>query len=146
MSKNGQKSKKRQIIPMLMNEVALVQIHPEDVTLAIEAASEMKKDFVFINNMVFLMAQDTRQEITEDEDGNFITRTIHNPHMLEWFRLKRQYTLDLWKMTGGEAITEAQKEKVRLFGKILYDRYKNNPERIKEDEEIWKQQFSKEST
>lgn len=138
--------KKRQIIPIVMNEVALVQIHPEDVTLAIEAASEMKKDFVFINNMVFLMAQDTRQEITKDEDGNIITRTIHNPHMLEWFRLKRQYALDLWKMTGGEAVTEAQKEKVRLFGKILYDRYKNNPERIKEDEEIWKQQFSKKST
>jgi len=140
-----EKSKRRQIIPVLTNEIALARIEPENVTLAIEATSEMKRDFVFINNMIVLMGQDTRQEITEEEDGTKIVRTIQNPHMLEWFRLKRQYALDIWKMTGGEAITEAQKEKVKIFGKLLYDRYKDDPDKIKEDEENWKRQYSKES-
>jgi len=141
----AEKNKKRKIIPVLTNETALVRIKPEDVTLAIEAASEMKRDFVFINNMIFLMGQDTRQEITEDEDGNKITRTIINPHIIEWVRLKNKYGNDLWKMTGGEAITEAQKEKVKIFSKILYDRYKDDPDKIEEDEKAWKRQFSKKS-
>lgn len=132
-------SDQRRIVEYPTESIVVVRMDPNKITLPVDAVSEMTKDFVLINNIIALLKDDMRQEIETDDEGNRRTRSILNPSMIHWMRLKRDLINDLWKMAGGEVQQQIMKEKAAIVGKILFQEMKKmSKEELEELKGKWR--------
>lgn len=120
-----------------LNKVILKKYLPEDITLPVDAASEMTRSFFFLSNVITEMEKDTRVDRVVTEDGREVRKTYIHPHLLEWLKERRSTLEQVHRMTGGDISLEQKKEQLKLFGKIIYDM--SSDQKIREELfEQWK--------
>ena len=112
-------------------------------TLSIDMATEMSKGYEDINEIIHLLKKDTRvDDILGEDDQKIGQRTHIHPQLLKWFTEGRHTKESMWKMGGGEIAQEAEKEKIKLKGRLIMEIIGKNPEEREEILSKWKQSIS----
>ena len=99
---------------------SLVEIKPGKSNLMIDTAKEWQKGFVLVNSIVARLGEDIWDEQFEDDNGNTHTRTHINQQLLPWVQERRRLMEQFWKISGGEAVVEGQKQAYRNLADMIF--------------------------
>ena len=116
----------------------LLNIDAGKSTLPIDTAAEWNKGYVLINEVIYRLYNDTYTEDFIDEIGEKRKQThIHN-QLLPFLQERRRMQEQIWKLMGGEAVVEGQKQVMRNIADMIFNIGKDpklresNKDKIKE--------------
>jgi hypothetical protein len=128
------------IIQEEKSQLAFLDSEP---SLALDMATELGKGYEDIKDLIVLLGKDTRvDDILGEDDQKVGQRTHIHPQLLKWYQEARHTIESMWKMGGGEIAQEAEKEKIKLKGKLIMEIIGKNPQQREEILEKWKQVVS----
>jgi len=111
-----------------------------DDTIETDVASEMRKGYDLVLDVIEKLKLDTRVEKIKDESGETIgRRTYIHPQLLSWAREGRMFLDSMWKLGGGEMRQEVEKKALETKAKLILEMAKADPEKFNEALEQWKQ-------
>lgn len=114
-------------------------VYEEPTTLAFDVATEMKKGYDIVTDVIVKLLEDTRIEEVVDRDGKVIGQRTHlHPQLLAWMREARLTENDIWKLAGGDIQQDAERIALETKAKLILEMAKQKPEKFEEALENWK--------
>jgi hypothetical protein len=117
-------------------KTTLVEIKPGQSTLPIDTAAEWSNTYILINDIISLLKDDITVETFIDDEGNTKTRHHIPSQLLQWVQTNIKMREQIWKMMGGEARVEGQKQHARNMADLIFQMGKDAKTRDELDEKI----------